>query len=398
VTHGERTATAFDLQRNASLRRPAKSRMRILTFGSYRLWEQPRVRVLLDGLRERNHEVTECNVPLPFDTASRVRAARQPWRAPLLAFRIGEVWPRLWRKARTLPQPDAVLVPYLGHFDVHLARRLWPRTPIVLDHFLFLADTAIDRGTRSRAVLGSLDRIDRAAVRAADLVVVDTEGHRQLLPEPERADAAVVPVGAPREWFHEPLPRDGGPLRAIFFGIFTPLQGAPVIGEALRLLDPDPAVVRFTIVGRGQDFEATRRLAGSSPAVEWLDWIEYDKLPALTADHDICLGIFGANPKGLRVVPNKVYQGAAAGCAIVTSDSEWQRAALGEAAVFVPPGDSRALAGALRELVSDPARVMELRQVAYRRAVEAFTPAAVVRPLDERLAAGIPLKASAKRR
>jgi glycosyltransferase involved in cell wall biosynthesis len=350
--------------------------VRVLAFGSYRLWEQPRVQVLFDGLRERNHEIVECNVPLPFDTASRVRAAQQPWRAPLLALRVGEVWPRLWRKARKLPKPDVVLVPYLAHFDVHLARRLWPRTPIVLDHFLYLADTAIDRGTRSRAVLGVLDRLDRAAVRAADLVVVDTEGHRQLLPDPERTDAVVVHVGAPRQWFHEPKPRDGGPLRAIFFGIFTPLQGAPVIGEALRLLDPDPTVLRFTMVGHGQEFE---------------------QLPGLVADHDICLGIFGANPKGLRVIPNKVYQGAAAGCAIVTSDSEPQRASLGVAAAFVPPGDSLALADVLRELASDPARVWALRQAAYRRAVEAFTPAAVVQPLDERLTTGIRLKSRAAR-
>jgi hypothetical protein len=41
--------------------------------------------------------------------------------------------------------------------------------------------------------------------------------------------------------------------------------------------------------------------------------------------------------------------------------------------------------------------VWALRQAAYRRAAEAFAPAAVVRPLDERLAAGIPLKASAAR-
>lgn len=372
--------------------------MRIIVFGSYRLWEQPRVQVLLEGLRESSHQIVECNVPLPFDNASRVRAARQPWRAPLLALRIGEVWPKLWRKARRLPKPDAVLVPYLGHFDVHLARRLWPRTPIVLDHFLFLADTATDRGTRSRAVIGTLDRIDKSAVRAADLVVVDTEGHRRLLPEPQRADAVVVPVGAPLDWFHVPEARGAGPVRVIFFGIFTPLQGAPVIGEALRLLDPDSALVRITMVGRGQDYEATRRLAGSSPAVEWLDWVDYDKLPALVAEHDICFGIFGDNPKGLRVVPNKVYQGAAAGCAIVTSDSEWQRAALGEAAVYVPAGDAAALAGALRGLVSDPARIVSLRQSAYRRALEDFSPSAVVRPLEERLDAGIALKSKAARR
>lgn len=372
--------------------------LRILVFGSYRLWEQPRVQVLIDGLREHGHEIVECNVPLPFDTASRVRTARQPWRAPALALRVGQVWPKLWRKARRLPKPDAVLVPYLAHFDIHLARRLWPRTPIILDHFLFIGDTARDRGTRSRPLLGAFDRLDRAAVRAADLVIVDTEGHRQLLPEPQKAGAVVVPVGAPKEWFHKPEPHSAGPVRVIFFGIYTPLQGAPVIGWALRKLEADPAVVRVTMVGRGQEYELTRLGAGTAPAVEWLDWVEYSKLQALVAEQDICLGIFSANAKGMRVVPNKVYQGAAAGCAIVTSDSAAQREALGDAAVFVPPDDPHALTAALRDLVADPARVWSLRQAAYDRAVEAFTPAAVVRPLDERLASGIALRTNAARR
>jgi glycosyltransferase involved in cell wall biosynthesis len=372
--------------------------VKILAFGSYRLWELQRVQVLFDGLRARNNEITECNVPLVFNTADRVGAARQPWRAPLLALRVGQVWPRLWRRARAMPAPDVVFVPYLGHLDVHLARRLWPRTPIVLDHFIFLKDTAIDRGTTSRTVLAALDRVDRAAIRAADLIVVDSQGHRQMLPEPERSDSVVVHIGAPREWFHEPAPRDGVPLRAIFFGSFTPLQGAPTIGEALRRLDPDPDVIRFTIVGRGQDLQLTRRLAGSSPAVEWVDWVEQEKLPALVADHDICLGIFGANPKGLRVIPNKAFQGAAAGCAIVTSDTTPQRDALGDAARFVTPGDSRALADALRDLASNRERVWELRQKAYRRAIEAFAPVAVVQPLADRLAAGIHLKAKTARR
>jgi glycosyltransferase involved in cell wall biosynthesis len=234
-----------------------------------------------------------------------------------------------------------------------------------------------------------LDRLDKAAVAAADLVIVDTEGHRRLLPEQVRAEALVVEVGAPLEWFREPAPHDARPMRAIFFGSFTPLQGAPVIGEALRRLDPDPSTLVFTMVGRGQDYEATRRLVGATRAVEWLDWVEHDRLPRLVADHDICLGIFGTGPKGLRVTPNKVFQGAAAGCAIVTSDTESQRAALGDAALFVPPGDARALAEVLRHLAADRARIQALRQAAHERALEAFTPTAAVRPLDERLATRI---------
>jgi glycosyltransferase involved in cell wall biosynthesis len=62
---------------------------------------------------------------------------------------------------------------------------------------------------------------------------------------------------------------------------------------------------------------------------------------------------------------------------------------MGNAARFVEPGDPQALADALRWLIADRQRVWNLRQAAYRRAVEAFAPAAVVEPLHERLQAGV---------
>jgi len=363
--------------------------VRIVAFGTYRLWEQPRVQVLFEGLREHGHELVECNVPLAVDTAERVKAARQPFRAPLVAARVARAWRELWRRAKDVPEPDVVLVPYMGHFDVHLARRRFKSKPIVLDHYLFFRDTAIDRGTTLRPELAVLDRLDKSAVGAADLVFVDSEGHRELLPEPIRSEAFTVYIGTPKEWLKEPEPRGQGPLRVIFFGIYTPLQGAPVIGEAIRLLDPDPAEVRFTMAGRGQELARTRELAGDSGAVEWIDWVERDELPALVFEHDVCLGIFSPGVKGMRVIPNKVFQGAAAGCAIVTSDSRSQREALGDAARFVEPGNAQALADALRWLIADGERVWKLRDAAYRRAVEAFAPAAVVEPLHERLQAGV---------
>ena len=74
--------------------------MRIVAFGTYRLWEQPRVQVLFEGLREHGHELVEVNVPLQVDTAERVKAARQPLRAPLVAARVARAWRELWRQAK----------------------------------------------------------------------------------------------------------------------------------------------------------------------------------------------------------------------------------------------------------------------------------------------------------
>ena len=109
------------------------------------------------------------------------------------------------------------------------------------------------------------------------------------------------------------------------------------------------------------------------------------ELPALVAEHDVCLGIFGTGAKALRVVPNKVFQGLAAGCAIVTSDTPPQRRLLGDAAVLVPPGDAGALAAALRRLAGDRGEVTKLRQQSRELARQEFAPGQVVAPLLRRL-------------
>jgi glycosyltransferase involved in cell wall biosynthesis len=69
---------------------------------------------------------------------------------------------------------------------------------------------------------------------------------------------------------------------------------------------------------------------------------------------------------------------------VVTSDTHPQRAALGEAALFVPPGDTAALAAALRSLAADPGRVERLGAAARARAEDAFEPEAVVAGMRSR--------------
>jgi glycosyltransferase involved in cell wall biosynthesis len=353
-----------------------------LFFGTYDARKYPRVRVLQEGFAALGDEVLECNVPLGIDTSMRVRMLRQPWLVPLLVVRIAVAWSRLWWRSRRLPEIDLVVVGYMGHFDVHLARLLWPNVPVALDHLISASDTAVDRRVSSGMVVRLLQRLDEAALRAADLPCVDTPEHLALVGIEAYDRALVVPVGAPTAWFHAPRPH-GGLLRVVFFGSFTPLQGAPVIGEAVALLREHDEI-SFTMIGRGQDYEATRT-AAEGGIVEWVDWVEPETLPGLIAEYDVCLGIFGTGPKALRVVPNKVFQGAAAGTVIVTSDTEPQRQAFGAAAVFVQPGDGAALARTLLSLARSPQRVVALREAAYRRANERFRPESVVAVLHERL-------------
>lgn len=367
--------------------------MLIAGFGTYDRDRHPRTGIVLDGFRALGDDVVELDRPLGFSTAERVEMLAKPWLAHRLATRLVRRWAELTGDRLRLPRPGrrpgAVVVGYLGHFDVVLARLLFPRTTIVLDLLIFAADTAADRGVRPSPKLRLLGLLDRLAVRCADVVLVDTDEHAGMLSPAERPKGVVVPVGAPDEWFApEPRPHDDGPLRVLFYGLYTPLQGAPVIGRALALLAERGADVAVTMVGAGQDLERTRELAGTdNPLVTWHEWLEPDALVTLAREQDVCLGIFSATGKGLRVTPNKVYQGAAAGCAVVTSRTPPQERALGDDALLVPPGDAAALADALGSLAADRARVLDLRRRAWARAERDFRPArvaAAVRPALER--------------
>ncbi|MCW2891275.1 MAG: glycosyl transferase group 1 [Actinomycetia bacterium] len=387
--------------------------MRTIIFGTYDTAMHPRIATIAEGLAARGFDVTECNIPLGLTTADRVDMLAKPWKAGGLVARLASRWVGLAARARGLSKhglgrPDAVVVGYLGHFDVHLARLLYRRgrVPLVLDHLISAANTAKDRRLDGGMKTKVLRLIDAAALRAADIVLVDTEEHLEIVPEKYRSKAVVVHVGAPTPW-HEaarepsatapsttgpsttgPSTTDSGPLKVVFYGLYTPLQGTPVIGEALGRLAGAP--VEVTMIGRGQDEAETKRAAAANQSVRWLDWVPAAELPALVAAHDVCLGIFGTGDKALRVVPNKVFQGAAAGCAVITSDTAPQRRVLGtvpqeSGAVLVPPGDPAALADALLRLANDREALLKLRHAARRLAADRFTPEQVVGPLTDRL-------------
>jgi glycosyltransferase involved in cell wall biosynthesis len=401
----------------------------ILALGTYDAARHPRAGILVAGLRARGYAVAEVNHPLGFSTAERVRMLRQPWRLPLLVLRLLACWALLVRDdvahRRAHGAPDAVLVGYLGHFDVVLARLLHPRTPVLLDHLVFAGDTALDRGARGLRVR-LLHGLDRLALACADVVVVDTAEHAELAarvapraslkvriqpPDPDfqrrsRArEVVVVPVGAPESWFvasdgvaapassGSPLPDDGTragtALQVVFFGLFTPLQGAEVVARALADALPRAVAagrpITATLIGTGQDHAAARAALAGTDGVRWVDWVEPDELPAIVAAADVCLGIFSDTPKGLRVVPNKVFQGLAAGCVVVTSDTPPQRRLLAGHVDLVPPADPAALADRLLAL-TDPATLADARD-RTRDARHLVTPDAVVGPLADALAA-----------
>ena len=130
--------------------------------------------------------------------------------------------------------------------------RSWFRGPVILDLFLSAYGTAIEdrRMFGPRSVPARLfRRLDRRACRAADLVLLDTPQHAQLVAEllaPDRADVDWVPISDPDEAGvgASPLPAraEGRPLELLFFGTGVPLHGLQTLIQAVATCRGDAMV------------------------------------------------------------------------------------------------------------------------------------------------------------
>ena len=335
--------------------------MRVVYFGTYER-HYPRNAQVISALRGAGVEVIERHEPV-------WEGREQKWgTGPSVLPRLALAETRLLRANRT--DVEAVIVGYPGHFDLPAAHRFARGRPIVFNPLISLADTLVsDRGRfRARSLPGRLlAAIDRRALRAADLVVGDTQANAAFLSElaglpPERV--AVCFVGAEERIF-QPGWEPEDPPTAVFVGKLIPLHGLGTVLEAARLA-PE---LRLRVIGSGQ---LDRLLEGRPPNVEWIRWVEYAHLPGELHRAACALGIFGTSDKAQRVIPNKAFQALACGVPLVTADTPAARELLvdGESALLVPPADPEALAEALRRLITEPQLAQRIATgglAAYRR-------------------------------
>jgi glycosyltransferase involved in cell wall biosynthesis len=334
--------------------------VRILYFGTYER-DYPRNAQVIAALRGAGVEVSERHVSVWERNTHKWRAGAGT------VVRLGLAEARLFRRPRT--EFDALIVGYPGHLDLDAARRVAAGRPVVFNPLVSLYDTFVgDRrrfGPRSTAGR-TLRAIDRRALRGADLVVADTRANAEFLAELgglERDKVGVCFVGAEERVFGagwEP----GQPFQALFVGKLIPLHGVETVLEAARIA----ADLRFRVVGSGQ---LQPLLEQHPPNVEYVPWVDYERLPQELHHAGCALGVFGTSEKAGRVIPNKVFQALACGVPVITADTPAARELLvdGESALLVTPGDASALASAVRRFAEDPAlarRIAEGGLHAYR--------------------------------
>ena len=337
---------------------------RVCFFGAYDP-AYPRNRILRQGLTLEGYEVGEA----------RVRETRAFRRWPALAARFSAA-------ARGA---SVVLVPEFRHKDVPLARALCGRRMLVFDPLVSRVDTLVE-DWRLHAPGSAQARwnawIDRIALSLPDRVLCDTWAHGRLFETlgARRDRLRRVLVGAEDAFFAVP-PRDiESEVRVLYLGGFLPLHGVGVLIDALARLEQrrDLPPWRATLAGRGIEWERSRQSARERglARVEFPGPVDYAEAPRWMAASDVVLGAFGAGEKAGRVIPHKVYQGLAAGRAVLTGAGEGLNEVFepGVHLEAVTRGDAAALAGALGELIADRDR-RELRARAGReRALEVASP------------------------
>jgi glycosyltransferase involved in cell wall biosynthesis len=342
--------------------------MRVLYFGTYQR-DYPRNAQVISCLRRAGVEVIERHVPV-------WEGHRDNWSAGVgAAARLGLAELRLLRRPPS--DFDALLVGYPGHFDLPAAGRAARERPVIFNPLVSLADTLVSDRGRFRAgsvAARALAAFDRHALRAADLVVADTRtsaDHLAALAGIPRERVEVAFVGAEERVFG-PGWSPVEPFTVLFVGKLIPLHGVETVLSAARAARE----LRFRLVGSGQ----LEPLVRERPAnVDWVPWVDYERLPDELHRAGCALGIFGTSEKARRVIPNKAFQALACGAPLVTADTPGARELLvdGESALLVPPGDAEALADAVKRIAADPELAQRL-SAGGRAAYEAHASEAVL--------------------
>jgi glycosyltransferase involved in cell wall biosynthesis len=215
-------------------------------------------------------------------------------------------------------------------------------------------------------------------------VVVDTPEHAAFFASFTRRGIdkfAVLWVGAD-ESLYRPAPDAGDAAPILWYLTYIPLHGFDTVARAAALLARTDPGRTLRLVGDGQDRATAEAVAKEMGLhnIEFVDAVPERELPDEISRASICLGVFGTSDKASRVVPNKVFQCAAASRAIVTAETPAIRTAFGDALVTVPVADAEALAEALRSLHGEA----RLQAAARAREVFAtrFSDAALARDLD----------------
>jgi phosphatidylinositol alpha-mannosyltransferase len=204
----------------------------------------------------------------------------------------------------------------------------------------------------------------RAARRLGARTAV-SEAARALVGRYFPGDYVLTPNGVEVARFAHAPPADWGSGRTVLFaGRVEPRKGLDVLLRAMGQIRRED--VTLAVAGDGPELLPARALARRLRVrARWLGVLDDHGLAAAFRRADVyCAPNLGGESFGIVLL-----EAMAAGTAVVCSDLPPFREVAREAALLVPPGDHRALAGSLEAVLGDPDRARAMRERSGRVAV-----------------------------
>jgi len=328
-----------------------KENITICFFGRYDS-NYSRNRVLINGLRQNNVEVIECQTKLKgiikyFDLIKKHYKIRKKY--------------------------DVLFVAFPGWHAMILAKFL-TRRPIIFDAFVSIYDsTVFDRKNIKKISFKAkyFWLMDWLSCKLADKILLDTNEHikyfiQEFGLKKEKFERIFVGSFAHNFSFSKKFKKNNKFIIS-FYGFLIPLQGIKYILESAKLLEKH-LDIQFNFIGT----KIKRKYQnGNFFNINFIENLSYKKLLDLINQSDICLGIFGDTKKTQRVIPNKVFDCVALKKAVITADTPAIRELFNENdLMLIPAANSQKLAKAILILKNNHQKIEKLAQNGYNKFIQ----------------------------
>ncbi len=218
-----------------------------------------------------------------------------------------------------------------------------------------------------RPVASGLRWCGRLALRKANGVIAVSEGLAEWVRrEAEDACVTVVPNAANPELF-KPAERETAQPYVCFVGGLSPWQGLDVLLEAVSA-PRWPTGVSVRIAGDGPWRARVEAADKTNEGIRYHGVLPYEEVGDLVAGALAAVSLKTGD--AWHASPLKVFEAMAAGVPVIVTDQPTQAAIVQDAGcgLVVPPGDSEAVANAVRHLYEDEGLRRELAINGHRAA------------------------------
>jgi len=213
--------------------------------------------------------------------------------------------------------------------------------------------------------------LERFLYRNADRIVINSPGYRDHVLDRGARNVELIPNGVDTDMFSpEMVDADFGDqteLRGKFVVIYAGAHGESndldvVLGAALNLCDNKE--IRFVLIGDGKEkaslIEKSKDMGLEN--IFFYPSVSKVKMPGILASADVCVAILKPIDAFKTTYPNKVFDYMAAGKPVLLAIDGVIRDVVeaAGAGIFVPPGNSEALASVVEQMWQNPKDVKRM--------------------------------------